>query len=255
MTYNDHFSNLGCLEKYQLFTFPRRFCLSPASPQAGDGECGLSSEPAHRPTFIPHKSIQALLRDISGLTFDVKIAYIVTTVLLGLLLTPALAEYFQNTDVTKQITVAGGYQILTMNREWHVAIIEEKSTQGSWKTIWNYDTGFIASKVMPEGACYISVMNRREMPSFDSLPRLAEESRNLKGQGQPATEITFILIKRPIRDLQSYGPDIFAMCRGVTTYMASEVHGPQYTYNQGTCVRLDVLQHVDLNYCQGYNKV
>ncbi|XP_075592701.1 gastrokine-1 [Balearica regulorum gibbericeps] len=185
---------------------------------------------------------------------------IVTTVLLGLLLTPALADYFQNTDVSKQITVSGGYQTLTINREWRVAIIEEKSSRGSWKTIWNYDTGFIATKVLSERACFISVMNRNEMPSFDTLPTVVEERtaglQNLKGQGQPTREITFVLIKRPVRDLQSYGPDIFAMCRGLATYVAYEVHGPQYTsYNQGSCLRLDVLQLVDLNYCRGNNKI
>ena len=41
-----------------LFGF---FFLSPAAPQAGDGECGLFSEPAHKPTVFSHKSIQALL--------------------------------------------------------------------------------------------------------------------------------------------------------------------------------------------------
>ncbi|XP_054660441.1 gastrokine-1 [Grus americana] len=181
---------------------------------------------------------------------------IVTTVLLGLLLTPALADYFQNTDISKQITVSGGYQTLTISREWRVAIIEEKSNSGSWKTIWNYDTGFIATKVLSERACFISVMNRNEMPSFDTLPTVVEERTNLKGQGQPTREITFVLIKRPVRDLQSYGPDIFAMCRGLATYVAYEVHGPQYTsYNQGSCIRLDVLQLVDLNYCRGNNKI
>ncbi|KAM6232275.1 LOW QUALITY PROTEIN: gastrokine-1 [Spheniscus humboldti] len=147
---------------------------------------------------------------------------IVTTILLGLL-TPALADYMSNTEASKQITVAGGYQILTINREEHVATIKEKSTRGSWKTIWNYDTGLIASKVLPERTCFISLMNRKEMPSFDALARLAEENRNLKGQGQPAKEITFI-IKRPVCDLRSYRSDIFAMCRGLSVYMAYEVY-------------------------------
>ncbi|XP_019326180.1 PREDICTED: gastrokine-1 [Aptenodytes forsteri] len=151
---------------------------------------------------------------------------IVTTILLGLLLTPALADECseQNTEASKQITVAGGCQILTINREEHVATIEEKSTRGSWKTIWSYDTGLIASKVLPERTCFISLMNKKEMPSFDALARLAEENRwNLKGQGQPAKEITFV-IKRPVHDLRSYGSDIFAMCGGLSVYMAYEVY-------------------------------
>lgn len=41
--------------------------------------------------------------------------------------------------ITKQFTIVGGFQILTINREWRVATIEQRSNHGSWKTIWNYN--------------------------------------------------------------------------------------------------------------------
>ncbi|XP_054030892.1 gastrokine-1-like [Dryobates pubescens] len=133
---------------------------------------------------------------------------------------------------TKKISIPGGSQTLTLNKEWRVATVEQKSNQGAWKTIWNYDTGFIASKVLPERACYISIMNRKKMPSFDALPRLAEQDNSLKGHGHPSKDITFTLIKRPIRDLKSYGPDIFSMCRGLPTYVAYEYHGVSFLVMQ-----------------------
>ncbi|XP_009460459.1 PREDICTED: gastrokine-1 [Nipponia nippon] len=176
---------------------------------------------------------------------------IVTTVLLGLLLTPALATYFQNTDTNRQITVAGGYQILTINRELDVAIIEEKGE--SWTTIWNYNSGFIGTKVVREHVCYISRMNRNELPSFNALPRLAEENTSLKGQGQPTKEITFV-IKRPIRDLKSYGPDIYAMCKGLRTYVAYEVDRSEYVYVQEPCFKFDVLDILGFKYCRSNTK-
>lgn len=40
----------------------------------------------------------------------------------------------------QQAIIGGDFQILTINKEWHVATIERKSTHGSWKTIWHYDT-------------------------------------------------------------------------------------------------------------------
>ncbi|XP_074419737.1 gastrokine-1-like isoform X2 [Larus michahellis] len=183
---------------------------------------------------------------------------IVTTVLLGLLLTPALAEYFPQKGgsqqiITKQFTIVGGFQILTLNREWRVATIEQRSNQGSWKTIWNYNLGYIASRVLSQGTCYISVMNRNVIPRFDTLITLAEQNMGLRGQGQPAREITFV-VKGPVLDLSSYGTDIMAMCRGLTTYLTYEVYGPQNTYNYGSCTVLDVLQLVDLKYCQANNK-
>ncbi|XP_068891533.1 gastrokine-1-like [Aphelocoma coerulescens] len=176
---------------------------------------------------------------------------ILTAVLLGLVLTPALADYHQQTDISKKISIGGGYQIMTINRKWLVASIEQKTTHGSWKTIWNYDTGFMATKVLPEKACYISIMNRTEMPSFDALPQLAAHIRN--HQRSPIKEITFTLVKKIIRDLESYGPDTFSMCIGLTTYTAYEVHGPQF--NLGSCIKLDVLQYLALTYCQNNNHV
>ncbi|KAM6235130.1 gastrokine-1 [Porphyrio hochstetteri] len=185
---------------------------------------------------------------------------IVATVLLGLLLAPALANtVFQNNDYqlqdsnTRQITVTGGYQIVTVNRSWRVAIIEQRSTQGTWKTVWNYNNGFIATKVPSEGICFVSTMNRSAMPTLESL--LTSVSLNVKGQGVPSREITF-LIRGVVHDLQSYGSEVFAMCRGSTTYLAYEVYGPQYTsYNQGSCDRLDVLHLLELNYCRANNKI
>lgn len=37
--------------------------------------------------------------------------------------------------------------------------------------------GVIATKVTQENTCYISIMNRTEMPSFENVARLAAESR------------------------------------------------------------------------------
>ncbi|XP_014800936.1 PREDICTED: gastrokine-1 [Calidris pugnax] len=201
---------------------------------------------------------------------------IVATVLLGLLLTPSLAEYLQQTGgndqiiggqiigggdfvggtqqiITKQFTVVGGFQILTINKAWRVATIEQRSSQGSWKTIWNYNRGYIASRVQSTGTCYVSVMNRNVIPRFDSLIFQAEQNMGLKGQGQLTKEITYV-VQSPVRDLTSYGTDIVAMCRGLTTYLTYEVYGSHNTYNYGTCTVLDVLRLVDLRYCLSDNK-
>ncbi|XP_009468905.1 PREDICTED: gastrokine-1-like [Nipponia nippon] len=196
------------------------------------------------------KTLVTLKRHQSCDSHNVRIA---TTVLLGLLLTPALADYFQNTDISKQVTIDGGYQLLSINRKWDLAAIEEKSTHGSWTTLWNYDRGIIATKMLPEKACFISTMNRKEMPNFDALPRLAEATTNLKGQGPHTKQITFV-IRRPIRDLKSYGPDVYALCKGLRTYIAYEVNGARYPYNQDSCFRLDVLHLVGLKYCRSNYK-
>ncbi|XP_063276772.1 uncharacterized protein LOC134562991 [Prinia subflava] len=149
---------------------------------------------------------------------------------------------------SQQVIIAGQSQIVTINRQWQVAIIEKTTGSGSWKTIWNYNTGVIATRVMQQNACYISIMNRNEMPSFNNLARLAQESRNQIGLGRPTKKITFVA-NGLVNNLSSYGADIFSMCSGLTTYMAYEVHGVQV--NLGSCITLNVLRVVDLKYCSG----
>ncbi|XP_064031563.1 gastrokine-1-like [Pogoniulus pusillus] len=172
---------------------------------------------------------------------------IVATVLLGLCLAPALGL------VNQQNTVIVGTQTLTIKRQLHVAIITQKGTLRPWKSIWNYQTGVIATKVTSEGVCYISTMDRRVMPTFDALPRLAEQNRLQQAQGRPSKEVVYV-IKRPILNLQSYGQEISALCSGLTTYETYEVQGPQYTVNQGSCTKINVLHLLDLVYCRANNK-
>ncbi|XP_068891406.1 uncharacterized protein [Aphelocoma coerulescens] len=181
---------------------------------------------------------------------------ILTAVLLGLVLTPALADYSQKTNQNQQIIFGGESQItitgisqgVKINSQTRVAIIEQKSKNLSWKTVWNYNKGVIATKVTQQNTCYISTMNRNEIPSFDNLARLAAESRNLIGFGRPTKQITFVA-NGLVNNLNSYGATIAAMCSGLTTYMAYEVHGSQV--NSGSCLTLHVLRVVDLTYCNG----
>ncbi|XP_010072316.1 PREDICTED: gastrokine-1-like, partial [Pterocles gutturalis] len=152
---------------------------------------------------------------------------IVATVLLGLFLTPTLAQFLQNLNPAKQVNVGGAYQTVSFNKELRLVTIEDRYARVPWRSIWNYDGGYLATRVMPEGICLISVMNRREMPAFETLPRLAEEGRFQLGQAQgiPLRELTYIYNRRPIFDLQQYGSEIVAMCRGIPSYLAYEARG------------------------------
>ncbi|XP_016159027.1 PREDICTED: gastrokine-1-like [Ficedula albicollis] len=116
------------------------------------------------------------------------------------------------------------YQNMTVSSQTHVAIFEQRSNQFSWKTIWDYNTGIIATKVVQERTCYISTMNRNVVPSFDALVIYASENRNQVGFGRPTKKITFVT-SGLVNNLRNYGIDITAMCSGLTTYMAYEVHG------------------------------
>ncbi|XP_065507918.1 gastrokine-2-like [Caloenas nicobarica] len=180
---------------------------------------------------------------------------IVTTVLLGLLLTPALAEFFQNQLVTREIQVNGGVQLLSINRETRVAIIEQNSQIGTWKTIWNFNTGYIATQLLSERICYISTLNTNLIPSFDVFPSVLQGFQGLKGQIQPLQQITYVLGQTVVPALEVYGPDIFNVCGAVTSVVASPVAELPAVYNAGACNALNVLNLVQLNYCRPNIKV
>ncbi|XP_057244481.1 gastrokine-1-like [Malurus melanocephalus] len=113
---------------------------------------------------------------------------------------------------------------MTFSSRTNVVVIEQRSDQLSWKTIWNYNTGIIATKLMQERTCYISSISKNEMPSLKNLTYLASQKGNQIGLGRPARKITFVA-NGLVNNLSSYGADVFSMCSGLTTYMAYEVHG------------------------------
>ncbi|XP_051667932.1 uncharacterized protein LOC127482040 [Manacus candei] len=158
----------------------------------------------------------------------------------------------QGQDDNQEVIIAGQSQIVTLHKQWRVAVIQQTTVSGSWKTIWNYNTGVIATKVPQQNACYISVLNRTEMPSFDNLATLARQSRNQVGLGRVTRKLTFVT-SGLVNNLNSYGQDITTMCSGLTIYRAYEVHGAQV--NQGPCVTLNVLKVVDLKYCNNNGNI
>ncbi|XP_066193389.1 gastrokine-1-like [Sylvia atricapilla] len=150
------------------------------------------------------------------------------------------------------MSISGVSQSMSINSQTRKAIIQQKSNRLSWKTIWNYNTGIIATRVMPEGACYISTMNRSGMPTFAALARVAAERRNQIGFGRPSRRITFVTNGRA-NNLRSYGADVFSMCSGLSTYMAHETYAPRY--NQQSCTALNVMSLVELDYCRGNGQI
>ncbi|KAF4792654.1 gastrokine-1-like protein [Turdus rufiventris] len=189
----------------------------------------------------------------SSALFPRGVEEILTAVLLGLILTPGHADHPQQTDNNCQVSGGGVFQNLTLSSQTLVVVIEQRSDHLSWKTIWNYKTGIIATKVMPERTCYISTMNRNYMPSFENMAQLASQNRNLLGLGRPTKKITFVT-NGLVNNLNSYGIDIMAMCSGLTTYMAYEVHSEPLQdtqVNLGSCITLNVMGAVDLKYCTG----
>ncbi|XP_052557974.1 gastrokine-1 [Tympanuchus pallidicinctus] len=187
---------------------------------------------------------------------------IVATVLLGLVLTPALSQFqFQNVKVnggqyprTITVNVGFGLQTLTISPNSLVAIIQSDSAENAWTTVWNYGTGYIATKLGQEGVCYISTMNRVLMPALNSIAVYAEESNNVKGESVLSSSIRYVVSRRQVGDLMPYGNDIFALCSGLPTFLAfeeSQQEGVnQIFYNQNACYRLDVLNLVGIDYCR-----
>ncbi|XP_072213094.1 gastrokine-1-like [Excalfactoria chinensis] len=187
---------------------------------------------------------------------------IVATVLLGLVLTPALSQFqFQDVKVNRRqfprtvtINVGLGFQTLTIDRSSLVAIIEANTAENAWTTVWNYGTGYIATKLPREGVCYISQMDRVLMPALDSIAVLAEQTNNVKGETVLSRSVRYVVTRRHARELRTYGNDIFALCSGLPTFIAfeeSQQEGVnQIFYNQDACYRLDVLNLLGIDYCR-----
>ncbi|XP_068776797.1 gastrokine-1 [Struthio camelus] len=173
---------------------------------------------------------------------------IVITVLFGLSLTPSLAG--KNVDRNKQISTGeNSHQTLSINKEKSTACIDMNDGRDSWNIIWNYNTGYMATRIFAQKVCFISKMNKNVMPDIVAISKMTEKKKRAKGQRHPSKDLVYVVSKKRVRDLKSYGEDIFALCKGLPTYIAHEVRGSQFWYNQGSCFQLNILFVLGIRYC------
>ncbi|XP_066228472.1 gastrokine-1 [Saccopteryx leptura] len=170
--------------------------------------------------------------------------------LLGVLLIPALAEYSINISDNNN-SGGSGQQSVSVNNEHNVANVDNNNGWNSWNTLWDYKTGFAATRVFHKKACIVHKMNMDAMPSLKALTAMVKEKK-LQGEGPespPPKGLMYSINPNKVNNLDKFGKSIVNMCRGIPTYTAEEIQGASLFFYSGKCFNANILWIMNISFC------
>ncbi|KAM5251883.1 gastrokine-1 [Hipposideros larvatus] len=170
--------------------------------------------------------------------------------LLGVFLTPAFADY--NINIGDNNNSGGsGQQTVSVNNQHNVANVDNNNGWDSWHSLWDYNTGFAATRLFSKKVCIVHRMNKGAMPSLQALDTMVKEKK-LQGEGQrgpPPKGLMYSISSNPVNNLDEFGGPIAGMCNQVPTYMADEIQGASLFFFSGKCFDANVLWILNISFC------
>uniref|UniRef100_A0A8C9E7R3 Gastrokine-1 n=2 Tax=Phocoenidae TaxID=9740 RepID=A0A8C9E7R3_PHOSS len=181
---------------------------------------------------------------------EVKMKFtIVFAGLVGIFLTPALANY--NINVNSDNSGGSGQQSVSVNNEHKVANVDNNNGWDSWNSLWDYEYGFAVTRLFKKKSCIVHKMNKAVMPSFQALDTLVKEKKlQGKGLGKPSPKsLIYTVNPDKVNNLDQFGKSIIAMCKGIPTYMAEEIQEPSQILYIGKCFNIDIFWILNISFC------
>ncbi|XP_053257366.1 gastrokine-1-like [Podarcis raffonei] len=166
--------------------------------------------------------------------------------LLGVLLAPALAV--NNISENNQGNVGGhSHQSVSIDNQKQVVNVDNNNGWHSWNNIWDYGTGYMATRILSKKSCILTKMNRNVMPDVTTLPEAIKEKQKDRTKGPAPKKLTYMVTPKKITNLAPYGKNIEALCRGIPTYAAYEFAGE----SSGACFQANILWILHISLCGG----
>nr|XP_020636034.1 gastrokine-1 [Pogona vitticeps] len=173
---------------------------------------------------------------------------ILSVALLGFFLAPILAS--NNINEQNQGNVGGSsHQSVSIDHQKQVVNVDDNNGWRSWNTVWDYKTGYAATRILSKKSCVVTKMNPEIMPDVTTLPKAIKEKQKDSNRESADKEVTYMVSSKRIMDLTPYGKNVEALCRGIPTYPAFEVKRQGFWYYSGSCFRANVLCLLGINYC------
>ncbi|KAM6180328.1 gastrokine-1 [Erethizon dorsatum] len=131
----------------------------------------------------------------------------------------------QNINVNDDGNTAGsGQQSVSINNAHKVASVDNNNGWDSWNSLWDYENGFVATRLFAKKLCIVHKMNNEAMPSLQALDALVKEKGKGPG-GPPPKVLRYSVNSNQVDDLTKFGQNIAGMCQGLPTYVAEETPG------------------------------
>ncbi|XP_001381698.2 gastrokine-1 [Monodelphis domestica] len=167
--------------------------------------------------------------------------------LLGLLLGSTSAD--TNISVDNDNNSQGGTQRVSINNDHNVANVDnDNGWDGSWNSIWDFNNGFVATRIFAKKTCIVHKINKNVVPSIQDFERLSKNKPNVHTGPSPKSQ-RYMIDPQNIKDLAQFGTPIETMCKGLPTYKAQEVQGQSFLFFSGPCFSANILLIFDISYC------
>ncbi|XP_020840868.1 gastrokine-1 [Phascolarctos cinereus] len=169
--------------------------------------------------------------------------------LLGLLQGSTFAD--SNISVSDDNNVGGGgaQQTVSVNHSHNVANIDNDKGWESWHSLWDYNTGFAATRIFAKKTCIVYRLNRDVVPGLQDLEKTAKEKRANVHTGPSPKSLHYQIEPEEVKNLTQFGTPIENMCKGLRTYKAQEVQGQSFSFFSGSCFNADLLWLVNISIC------
>ncbi|XP_062995525.1 gastrokine-1-like [Elgaria multicarinata webbii] len=156
----------------------------------------------------------------------------------------------ENVNQVNQGNVGGrSHQSVNIDNKRKVVNIDNNNGWNSWNTIWDYQTGFMATRIMSKKSCVVVKMNKAVIPDITTLPQAIREKQQDPTKGPARKDIAYTVSPKRITNLSPYGKNIEALCKGIPSYAAYEVKRPSFPFYGGDCIEANILWIVGISLC------
>ncbi|XP_006902602.1 PREDICTED: gastrokine-1 [Elephantulus edwardii] len=172
--------------------------------------------------------------------------------LLGVFIAPALADY--NINVNDDDNTGGsGQQSVSINNQHNLVNVDNNNGWDSWNTLWDYKTGFAATRLFAKKICIVHKMNQEFVPPIHVLDAMVKEKKlqDKGARGPPPKSLMYSINSEQVNDLNKFGKSIATMCKNVPTYTAEETQGASLFFSSGKCFNANVLWVLNISFCGG----
>ncbi|XP_029457646.1 gastrokine-1-like [Rhinatrema bivittatum] len=150
-------------------------------------------------------------------------AFVVFGAVLGVFLTTTLAD--DNIDVSNKGNDGGDvHQTVNINNQDNVANINNYNGWESWNTIYDYNRGLFATRLLSRKSCIVARMNPTVFLSLAQLRKMAQEKQTPNNSPSPA-KAQYRVSQLQLKNFAQYGEHIEALCKAIPTYYAQEIKG------------------------------
>ncbi|XP_063276875.1 gastrokine-1-like isoform X1 [Prinia subflava] len=142
---------------------------------------------------------------------------IVIASLLGVFLAPALANHNMENNFNSENSNHPEMRVST----------NPKDGSEAWKTVWDFKTGYVATKVFSKNTCIIATTRKRFWLG-KHFPTPAQGDKRPGPYELQPRENRFIISRNRLQSLSPYGKRIQALCRGIPSYLAYPAPGSNF---------------------------